>query len=52
MSEANEPRLLPQEEVYVRLQNNQITYEDKSLDNKIKNGNMLLTTNRVLFYID
>lgn len=28
VSETNEPKLFPQEEVYLRLQNGKITYED------------------------
>ena len=52
MQEVNEPKLYPQEEVYLRLQNGKVTYEDNDRNTKIKNGHLLLTTHRILFYID
>lgn len=50
--EKDEPRLVPQEEVYLRLQSQAITLEDSTKGNgKIKGGNALVTTHRVLFYL-
>ena len=51
MTGPNEPQLYPNEEVYVRLQNHEITMEDHDNKKKIKKGNILLTTHRVIYYV-
>ena len=52
MTGPSEPQLFPNEEVYVRLQNQEITMEDHDNKKKVKKGNILLTTHRVIYYIN
>lgn len=43
--------MIPSEEVYIRLANNQTHFKDETIGVKIENGNLLLTTFRVIFYM-
>jgi hypothetical protein len=51
MAGPSDPELVTNEEVYLKLQNAEVTFEDHSNSKKIKKGNILLTTHRFIFYI-
>jgi hypothetical protein len=50
MNAVNDPKMWPQENSYCQFLNNKITFEDNTLSHKIKNGNAMITTHRVMFF--
>eukprot|EP00352_Strombidinopsis_acuminata_P003151 CAMPEP_0176395178 /NCGR_PEP_ID=MMETSP0126-20121128/43196_1 /TAXON_ID=141414 ORGANISM="Strombidinopsis acuminatum, Strain SPMC142" /NCGR_SAMPLE_ID=MMETSP0126 /ASSEMBLY_ACC=CAM_ASM_000229 /LENGTH=95 /DNA_ID=CAMNT_0017767891 /DNA_START=15 /DNA_END=302 /DNA_ORIENTATION=- len=50
MKEANDPKLLAQEEVYLRLANRKITFEDLTSKKKVQDANLVLTTHRIIIF--